>query len=248
VAVLVSWERRPGGRVEDEDTFVEIELGHAKREAPRPVRSRPGSLRVESVSYRRAGQLILDRVDLDVSAGDSLAVVGPSGSGKSSLLALLAGLERPDSGRVHRPGGADLRTGVVLQGYGLVSVLTGAENVEVPLQAGLAGALAPDEVRAAAAAALEAVGLSDVADHLVEELSGGQQQRVAVARALVIEPDVLLADEPTAELDHDMKQRVVDLLLAVAGRGGIAVIATHDPEIADRCSRRLRLADGRIVP
>jgi ABC-type lipoprotein export system ATPase subunit len=205
-------------------------------------------LTADAVSYRRAGRTILDAVDLSVAAGQSLAVVGPSGSGKSSLLALLAGLEQPDSGQVRRDPADGVRTGIVLQGYGLVSVLTAAENVEVPLQAGVAGRLSPAQVRAAAGAALESVGLAEVSDHLVEELSGGQQQRVAVARALAIGPDVVLADEPTAELDHEMKERVVGLLLDVAARGGITVIATHDSEIAARCAREVRLADGRFVP
>jgi ABC-type lipoprotein export system ATPase subunit len=135
----------------------------------------------------------------------------------------------------------------VLQGYGLVSVLTAAENVEAPLQAGALGRLGRTEIRQRAAVALESVGLTEVADHLVEELSGGQQQRAAVARALAIDPSVVFADEVTAELDHEWKGRVVELVLGVAERGGIVVLATHDPEIADRCDHRLHLVDGRVA-
>jgi ABC-type lipoprotein export system ATPase subunit len=246
------WSAR---RVDDEDSYFDLEspsASPAPADAPTPSPARlrvgPVSLSAESVSYQRAGRRILDAVDLSVFPGESLAVVGPSGSGKSSLLALLAGLERPDSGQVLQSPQSGIRTGIILQGYGLVSVLTAAENVEVPLQAGVAGQLPPREVRSAAADALASVGLSEVSDHLIEELSGGQQQRVAVARALAISPDLLLADEPTAELDHDMKERIVDLVLGVARRGGVVIIATHDLEIASGCSRRVRLEDGRIGP
>jgi putative ABC transport system ATP-binding protein len=203
----------------------------------------PGPVIADAVTYARNGRSILDTVSVYVQPGESLAVVGPSGSGKSSLLALLAGLERPDSGSVRR---TCARAGLILQGYGLVSVLTAAENVEVPLQAGVRGELAAPVVRAAAAGVLGSVGLSPVADHLIEELSGGQQQRVAIARALAIDPDVVFADEVTAELDHEWKDHVVSLLLDVTRRGGIVVLATHDPEIAARCSATVRLVDGRV--
>jgi ABC-type lipoprotein export system ATPase subunit len=123
-------------------------------------------------------------------------------------------------------------------------VLTAAENVEVVLQG---RGLSREEVRDRAAAQLESVGLGDVADHLVEQLSGGQQQRVAVARALAVEPAVLLADEFTAELDADSRTRILNLVLGVARRGGLVVVATHDHEVADSCAAELRLADGRVV-
>lgn len=214
--------------------------------APRPITT--ATLTADAVGYVRAGRTILDAVSVTATAGEALAVVGPSGSGKSSLLTLLAGLEAPDSGTVRRdPPSAPERDGLILQGYGLVSVLTAAENVEAPLQAGVLGRLGRAEIRARSAAALDAVGLSEVADHLVEELSGGQQQRVAIARALAVDPPIVLADEPTAELDHESKQHVVDLLLDVAARGGVVVIATHDPEIAVRCTRQVRLVDGRLA-
>jgi putative ABC transport system ATP-binding protein len=207
-----------------------------------------GELTAVGVDYHRGGRQILQGVDVRARAGEVLAVTGPSGSGKSSLLAVLAGLE-PAGGAVRLGGDAfsgDVafrrRFGLVLQGYGLVSVLTATENVEVVLQA---RGVARDEVRARAAAALASVRLDGQGDQLVEELSGGQQQRVAVARAVVTGPDVLLADEPTAELDAEMRQVVLDLLFGAARRGAIVVIATHDTDVATACDRELRLVGGR---
>ncbi|HTZ44787.1 MAG TPA: ATP-binding cassette domain-containing protein [Jatrophihabitans sp.] len=203
----------------------------------------------EQVSYRRGGRTILDAVSVAAYPGEVLAVTGPSGSGKSSLLALLAGLELPDAGTVRRAAatagvGVPPGYGLVLQGYGLVSVLTAAENVEVVLQA---QRLNRNEVRDRAEDALAAVGLADVADHLVEQLSGGQQQRVAIARALVIEPAVLLADELTAELDHESRQRVLDRVFRLAEAGSTVVLCTHDPELAAACHREIRLTNGTIT-
>lgn len=209
-----------------------------------PLPAPPREITAKGVRYVRAGRTILDGVDIAVRPGESVAVMGPSGSGKTSLLALLAGLESPDGGTVVRDPQA--RTGLILQSYGLVGVLTGAENVEAPLQAGAAGRLPRADIRRRSATALAAVGLTDVADHLIEELSGGQQQRVAIARALATEPAVVFADELTAELDHDWKNTVVGLVLDVAARGGIVVVATHDPDLAGRCDRVVQLVDGRV--
>ena len=199
------------------------------------------------ITVTRAGRLVLDDVDVSAELGAVLAVVGPSGSGKSTLLAVLAGLVPPDNGRVDRPTGRDGRSGVaiVLQGYGLLSVLTAAENVELPLQlAGRPRAETADR----AASALARVGLDEVGDRLVEELSGGQQQRVAIARALAVRPVLLVADEPTAELDETTAGQVLSQLRAEAADGAVVVLATHDPSVTARADARLDLADGHLDP
>jgi putative ABC transport system ATP-binding protein len=202
-------------------------------------------LKARGLRYVRDGQLILSGVDLTVPPGRSLAVTGPSGSGKSSLLALISGLTAPTAGEVYIDG--TLLTGfarpasgvaVVLQGYGLVSLLTSAENIEVALRAAGRPARAAG---AAARGALALVGLGAHADQLVEELSGGQQQRVAVARALALEPRLLIADEPTAELDPAARTVVLARMFDVVADGGSLVVATHDPEVAQRCDQALDL-------
>jgi putative ABC transport system ATP-binding protein len=201
------------------------------------------AITAQQLRYVRAGRVILDGVSLVAAPGEVLGIVGPSGSGKSSLMALLAELEVPDEGTVAGP--ASRRLGLVLQAYGLAGVLTAAENVEIPLQAGVLGQLSRRDVRERAAVALAAVGLTAVAGHLTEELSGGQQQRLAIARALAVDPTVLLADELTAEVDHTWRDQIVELVFTVARRGGVVVVATHDPDLAARCDRLLRLVDGR---
>jgi putative ABC transport system ATP-binding protein len=202
-------------------------------------------LKARGLRYVRDGQLILDDIDLSVEPGQSIAVTGPSGSGKTSLLAIISGLTAPTSGEVYLDGtlltgfaGPALGVAVVLQGYGLVSLLTAAENVEIALRA--AGRPARD-VGVAAHAALSQVGLEAHADQLVEELSGGQQQRTAVARALALEPRLLIADEPTAELDPAARAVALARMFDVPARGGSLVLATHDPEVAERCDRILDL-------
>jgi ABC-type lipoprotein export system ATPase subunit len=202
-------------------------------------------VRVEArgVVVVRAGRRVVDDVDVVVEPGTMLAVTGPSGSGKSTLLAVLAGLVAADAGTVQPPDRAQ-RTGIVFQGYGLLPVLTAAENVELPLQ--LRGE--PREVvRSRAEAALARAGLPEVPDRLAEELSGGQRQRVAVARALVSEAGLVVADEPTAELDADSAARVLAALRAEASAGAAVVLATHDPDVAALCDATLHLVDGQVA-
>jgi putative ABC transport system ATP-binding protein len=206
------------------------------------------TLEARDLAYRRDGQQILAGVSVAVHPGERLAVTGPSGSGKTSLLTLLAGLDDPSSGEVYIDGTrltgvAGPRQGValVLQGYGLVSLLTAAENIEVALRA---AGWAPPRAAAAAREALSQVGLDAHADQLVEELSGGQQQRTAVARALALKPKLLIADEPTAELDPASRTLALARLFEVATGGGALVLATHDPEVAERCDRVLDLRPG----
>jgi len=199
---------------------------------------------------------ILDGVSLDVAAGEVVAVTGPSGSGKSTLLGLIAGLDTPSGGSiavdgvdVTRLGEAALarfrrRTiGFVFQSYHLIPTLTAAENVAVPLE--LADAGAP---LATAARLLGEVGLAARAHHYPAQLSGGEQQRVAIARAVALSPPLLLADEPTGNLDSATGGAIVDLLLALnRERGSTLLLVTHDAELAARAVRAVALRDGRVV-
>ncbi len=198
---------------------------------------------------------VLDQVDLTVDAGEFLAVLGPSGSGKSTLLALTAGLDRPTSGAVRIAGRAihDLgedelailrrRTiGFVFQSYQLLDNLTARENVMLPLEliGGRSARVRADEL-------LGRVGLGDRAHHYPAQLSGGEQQRVALARAFATEPPILLADEPTGNLDSATGAGVLDLLEDLRDRcGSTLVLVTHDPAVAERADRRVHLRDGRI--
>jgi putative ABC transport system ATP-binding protein len=199
---------------------------------------------------------ILDGVSLDVAAGEVVAVTGPSGSGKSTLLGLIAGLDAPSGGSIDvdgvdvtRLGEAALarfrrRTiGFVFQSYHLIPTLTAAENVAVPLE--LAGAAAP---LATAARRLAEVGLGERAHHYPAQLSGGEQQRVAIARAVALSPPLLLADEPTGNLDSATGAAIVDLLLALnRERGSTLLLVTHDATLASRAARAVALRDGRVV-
>jgi putative ABC transport system ATP-binding protein len=191
----------------------------------------------------RGGRHVVDEVDVVVEPGTMLAVTGPSGSGKSTLLAVLAGLVTADAGTVE-PADRAKHTGIVFQGYGLLPVLTAAENVELPLQ--LRGE-PRDVVRRRAEEALARAGLPDVPERLAEELSGGQRQRVAVARALVSRAGLVVADEPTAELDADTAAVVLAALRAEADAGAAVILATHDPDVAALCDATLHLIDGRVA-
>ncbi len=200
----------------------------------------------------------LHDVSLTIQAGQSLAVTGPSGSGKSTLLGLVAGLDRPSAGQVFIAG-IDLTTcsenalamlrstriGYVFQHFRLLPGLTALENVALPLA--LAGTLQPAEADARARAWLDRVGLAARADHVPARLSGGEQQRVALARALVSQPAVILADEPTGNLDQRTGAAMADLLFANAREHGAALlVVTHDDTLAARCDRHIRLRDGRL--
>jgi putative ABC transport system ATP-binding protein len=227
--------------------------------ATSPATSPVISLRDASLTLMgNAGPVhILHQISLDVNAGETLALVGPSGSGKSSLLMLMAGLEQASSGRVTALG-QDLTAmnedqlalfrrasmGVVFQSFHLIPTMTALENVATPLE--LAG------VRDAfprAAAELAAVGLAHRADHYPAQLSGGEQQRVALARAAAPRPRLLLADEPTGNLDATSGQAIIDLLFGLSRRhGATLVMVTHSAELAARCGRVIRLRDGRIDP
>ncbi|MEO5323202.1 ABC transporter ATP-binding protein [Mesorhizobium sp. CC13] len=198
---------------------------------------------------------VLKGVSLDVSAGEATGIVGPSGSGKSTLLMVLAGLERVDSGTVTIAGEplngrsedqiASFRgrnIGIVFQSFHLIPNMTALENVAVPLE--LAG---KRDAFAIAERELAAVGLADRVTHYPGELSGGEQQRVAIARALAPEPRILIADEPTGNLDQATGRQIADLIFAKAAeRGMTLVLVTHDPALAARCDRQVAMRSGRI--
>jgi putative ABC transport system ATP-binding protein len=205
----------------------------------------------------RAGDVVAcDDIDLEIYAGELVVVRGPSGAGKSTLLRLLGGLDTPTSGEVRVDGtlysslteeqAVELRRdalGFVFQSFGLVPVLTAAQNVELPLRMKNVDAATRD---ARVAEVLALVGLSEHAAQLPDELSGGQQQRVGIARALAVPPRILIADEPTAQLDSSNALIVMDLLADLVDTAGIAVvIATHDPDLAARAHRVIELHDGR---
>lgn len=196
-------------------------------------------------------------VTLSIAAGDYVSIMGPSGSGKSTLLHIIGCLDRPTTGQ-YLLDGEDVaqlddrrlcrvrreKVGFVFQAYHLVPRLTAAGNVELPL---VFAGVERRERRARVAAALAAVGLSDRAHHRPDQLSGGERQRVAIARAVVMAPRVILADEPTGNLDAAAGREIVALLESMHARGLTLVVVTHDPALAGRAARRLRMADGRLV-
>ncbi|WP_395659848.1 ATP-binding cassette domain-containing protein [Nocardioides sp.] len=206
-------------------------------------------LRAEGVRVEYGDLVAVRDVDLVVRPGQLVAVTGPSGAGKSSLLWALAGALAPTSGRVlladqpvaGREAAAARGVALVPQGNGLASALTATENLLVPL---LAAGVPAAEAHERTLAALTLVGLEESGSHLIEELSGGQQQRVALARAFASRPAVLLADEPTSDLDAGNRERAVAALRAEADRGAIVVMATHDPEAAEQTDGELHLDAG----
>ena len=212
-------------------------------------------------AYQRGEQHIpvLDGVNLEVRAGEFVALMGPSGSGKSTLLNLIAGIDKPSAGRIEI-GGIDIATlgegeladwraahvGFIFQFYNLMPVLTAFENVELPL---LLTRLSRSERRAHVQAALAMVKLEDRVEHYPNELSGGQQQRVAIARALVTDPTLIVADEPTGDLDRVTGAEVLDLLEQLNRELGTTIVmVTHDPKAAARARRLIHLEKGELVP
>jgi putative ABC transport system ATP-binding protein len=211
----------------------------------------PG-LVVEGVTVEIGGRRILDRVGLSVEPGRMVSVSGPSGSGKTTLLSVAGGLVEPTSGAVRfaaEPvwtGDGDPRADVafVLQVYGLVPILTARENVAIALRS---RGVAPAEADERADRTLAALRVEELAERLVEELSGGQMQRVAGARGLVVDAALLLADEPTSELDEVSRDVVLAELRRAADRGTAVVVATHDPAVVDACDADLHLIDGAVA-
>jgi putative ABC transport system ATP-binding protein len=209
-------------------------------------------------TYRKGNEppiRALDHVSLTIDAGELVAILGPSGSGKSTLMNVLGLLDRPDSGEylldgraVQNLGANELAAlrnraiGFVFQSYHLLPRTTAMENVQLPLLYAKR-----DDFRARSEAALAAVGLSDRRNHLAEELSGGQQQRVAIARAVVNEPKMLLADEPTGNLDSASAREVIDLFQTLNRGGTTVVLITHDREVAAAADRIIQIRDGAIA-
>ncbi len=207
--------------------------------------------------YVRGGQVIpvLSDIDLDVYAGDYFALMGPSGSGKSTLLNLIAGIDKPSSGEI-RIAGVDIarlsetdlaawraaNVGFIFQFYNLMPVLSAFDNIELPL---LLTSLSRRERRERVATALDLVGLSDRSDHFPNELSGGQQQRVAIARALITDPTIIVADEPTGDLDRTTAGEILGLLDRLNVEIGKTIImVTHDPKAAEKAHRLIHLEKG----
>jgi putative ABC transport system ATP-binding protein len=208
-------------------------------------------LRVDGVRYT-VGRPLLSDVDLTFKAGELTALSGPSGSGKTTLLSVMGGLIEPDQGSATYAGQdmwrvtGDPRTEVsfVLQVYGLIPILSARENVSVALRA---RGVDPAEADERASEALGRFHIADLGDRQVEELSGGQMQRVACARGFVVGADILLADEPTSELDEANRELVLSELRREAERGAVVVVATHDPAVVAACDAHFMLDEGRVV-
>src|SRR6478672_13466337 len=208
-------------------------------------------LRISGVTYVLS-RTLLDDIHIDFRAGEVTALSGPSGSGKTTLLSVAGGLIEPTRGSASydgRPmwqGTGDPRPEVafVLQVYGLVPILSARENVSIALRA---RGTSPADADEAAEAALARFGIADLGERQVEELSGGQMQRVACARGFVVGADVLLADEPTSELDEGNRGVVLGELREEAARGAIVVVATHDPAVVEACDLHIALDEGRVV-
>jgi putative ABC transport system ATP-binding protein len=247
--------------VVNEERPVNAQASAASQPAP-AAEGRQPLVAIHGLSkyYVRGDQVIpvLVDLDLDVYAGEYVALMGPSGSGKSTLLNLIAGIDKPSAGEI-RVAGVDIASlsdsdlahwrsthvGFIFQFYNLMPVLTAFGNVELPLQL---TTLSRAERRERVATALELVGLTDRATHLPNELSGGQQQRVAIARALITDPTLIVADEPTGDLDRVTAQEILGLLERLNDELGKTIImVTHDPKAAETAHRLIHLEKGVLV-
>lgn len=225
-----------------------------KPETPAAIRLRKVDLTLGDAASRVH---VLKEIDLDVAQGESVGIVGPSGSGKSTLLMVLGGLERADSGEIEVAGESlagksedalaafrGRNVGIVFQSFHLIPNMTALENVAVPLE--LAG---DGDAFKKAAAELEAVGLGGRLNHYPGQMSGGEQQRVAIARALAPVPRLIVADEPTGNLDRRTGDQIAELLFAKQKeRGATLLLVTHDADLAGRCDRMVQVSSGRILP
>ena len=228
-------------------------LGRHQLSSEREGITARGELALEDVSLNVGGRWALERVSLEFRAGEVTALSGPSGSGKTTMLSIAGGIVKPTTGfsayggRHMWQGDGDPRHEVafVLQVYGLVPILSARENVAIALRA---RGVSPRDADERADDELARFHIGDLGDRQVEELSGGQMQRVACARAFAVSPEILLADEPTSELDEGNREHVMDQLRIEAARGAIVVVATHDPAVVDASDRALVLDEGRLVP
>jgi putative ABC transport system ATP-binding protein len=215
--------------------------------------STKSDLDLEDVSLNVGGLWALERLTLSLRPGEVTSLSGPSGSGKTTLLSIAGGIVKPTTGFASYggqhmwQGDGDPRHAVafVLQVYGLVPILSARENVAIALRARGAS---PSEADERADEELDRFHIGDLGARQVEELSGGQMQRVACARAFAVSPEILLADEPTSELDEGNREHVMDQLRAEARRGAIVVVATHDPAVVEAADRKIVLDEGRLVP
>jgi putative ABC transport system ATP-binding protein len=208
-------------------------------------------------TYQLGGSSVkaLDGVDVEISEGEMVAISGPSGSGKSTLMHILGCLDTPDTGEYHLAGEnisrlskdrlAGIRNrqiGFVFQSFNLLPRLSALENVELPILYAGRG-----DAKEAAARALEVVGLANRKSHEPNQLSGGQRQRVAIARAIVSDPAIILADEPTGNLDSKTGEEILTLLQKLNAKGRTIIVVTHDDYVTDHCARQLRMSDGRVI-
>jgi putative ABC transport system ATP-binding protein len=221
-----------------------------KHSGPEPA---SGELTLEDVSLNIGGRWALERTTLSFRPGEVTALSGPSGSGKTTMLSIAGGIAKPTTGfasyagRHMWQGDGDPRHEVafVLQVYGLVPILSARENIAIALRA---RGEKPADADERADLELSRFFIGDLGDRQVEELSGGQMQRVACARAFAVAPQILLADEPTSELDEGNREHVMDQLRVEAARGAIVVVATHDPAVVDAADQKIVLDEGRLVP